>query len=186
MLSGRWEGYGALLMWEAQKLVSRLTWTLEKPQNLGLALSLGTRIRFLFAWNSAAGLYHMLDRGTCSGVWGHHEWGCKDPRFSWSPCGGALCSLLQDLRTRPCHHNSPLQMRKLSTKWKQVNCNAHCLLSLPWQPACQDGETQPGVEALPFHCVPGAFPCRAHELPQVAWQRVWTASSRCQNRRAWL
>lgn len=44
---------------------------------------------------------------------------------------GPLCSLLQDLQTRPCHHSLPRQMRKWSMKWKQVNRNACCPGSLP-------------------------------------------------------
>lgn len=43
---------------------------------------------------TAAGMNHELDWGTCGAARGHRDWGCKDSRFSWhvGPHGGSLLS----------------------------------------------------------------------------------------------
>lgn len=159
MPCGRWEGHGALLMWEAKtsllKLLGRLKiwiWPWVWGPGLDLCVHGTLQQECITSWTGECAVWR-------KGIWSK---AAKIPGFHevWVPMG-ALCCLLQDLQTRPCHHNSSLQMRKLCMNWKQVKSNTRSLPVGLGDPARH--------KALPFHCIPGAFPHRAHELPWVAW-----------------
>lgn len=124
-----------------------------EPQNL--ALSLGTRIIFVCAWNSAAGMNHELDWGTCGAARGHRDWGCKDSRFSWrvGPHGGSLLSPAgSPNKALPPQFTSPNEKVVYELEAGKVQHS---------QPASGTGRPS---QALPFHCIPGAFPHRAYKL----------------------
>lgn len=87
MPCGRWEGYGALLMWEAQSSLPKLweshkIWTWPWVWALDLCVHRTPQQECITS-----------QTGECAAQ-GHWEWGCKDSRFSWSlgPHGGSLLS----------------------------------------------------------------------------------------------